>query len=80
MNTNGGPAFPVPNGVRCGTDCNGMSLRDWFAGMAIQGLMANNEFLLRVDQELPTMSTPKAIAVFGYGVADCALAAREKKR
>jgi hypothetical protein len=32
----GGPAFPPnPN------DAEGMSLRDWFAGMAMQGLLAN---------------------------------------
>ena len=46
MNT-GGPAFPVPdshhaNGqVQYGT--NGMTLRQWYAGMALQGLCANPE-------------------------------------
>ncbi len=45
--SDGGPAFPRPcdpcscNGVR-GSECNiaydGMSLRDWFAGMALQKL------------------------------------------
>lgn len=32
----GGPAFPVPYGARH----SGMSLRDWFAGLALQGLLA----------------------------------------
>ena len=38
----GGPAFPVPDlhpgAVQVGS--NGMSLRDWFAGQALAGLMA----------------------------------------
>ena len=38
----GGPAFPVP--IRdFGPDfLTGMSLRDWFAGMAMQGFMASS--------------------------------------
>jgi hypothetical protein len=31
-----GPAFAV----RMGCDTNGMSLRDWFSGMALQGYLA----------------------------------------
>lgn len=82
MNTpkDGGPAFPVLESEAWGEPTRGMSLRDWFAGQAIQGLMANNDFLLRVDQELPNMSTREAIACYAYGVADCALAAREEKQ
>jgi hypothetical protein len=38
--TTGGPAFPVQD-VGVHGDF-GMSLRDWFAGMALQGWMANN--------------------------------------
>ena len=47
---NGGPAFPIadPFSVKCpSTDeealrlRNGMTLRDWFAGMALQGLLAS---------------------------------------
>jgi len=38
----GGPAFPVPTDpLNPGT--NGMSLRDWFAGMAMQGMLSNDE-------------------------------------
>jgi hypothetical protein len=39
MNTHtndGGPAFPTQNGTR---NDQGMTLRDWFAGMALQGLL-----------------------------------------
>jgi hypothetical protein len=40
----GGAAFPVPeeNRLSNGTYCNeGMSLRDWFAGQALSGQLAN---------------------------------------
>lgn len=42
---NGGPAFPIPTLEREYWDRkqgepNGMSLRDWFAGMALQGALA----------------------------------------
>jgi hypothetical protein len=38
-NTNdGGPAFPTQNGTR---NDQGMTLRDWFAGMALQGMLAS---------------------------------------
>lgn len=35
----GGPAFPAPAGVAHITE-QGMSLRDWMAGMAMHGLFA----------------------------------------
>ena len=38
----GGPAFPLPcssgSGVRY---CDGMTLRQWYAGMALQGLLSS---------------------------------------
>lgn len=43
-----GPAFPVPmnEGERWTGPgiCCGMTLRDWFAGMAMQGMCANQFF------------------------------------
>jgi hypothetical protein len=41
----GGPAFPVPNYVNVDGDTfeskpSGMSLRDWFAGQALVGLLS----------------------------------------
>lgn len=40
MADDGGPAFPVDSaGLR---PCAGMSLRDWFAGMAMEGILARN--------------------------------------
>ena len=36
----GGPAFPLPKGnENIDPTVAGMSLRDWFAGMALQGLI-----------------------------------------
>jgi hypothetical protein len=46
----GEPAFPVPVGEREFWDReengspNGMSLRDWFAGMALQGVIAGSGY------------------------------------
>lgn len=39
----GGPAFPIVHQGRVSafTIAEGMSLRDWFAAMALQGLCAN---------------------------------------
>jgi hypothetical protein len=44
---NGGPAFPQTNDSWNGSEHNpptptGMTLRDWFAGMALQGMVANS--------------------------------------
>ena len=63
----GGPAFPVngPNG-----DHPGMELRDWFAGQAIAGLLANPNviaFSARAGWELVN-STPAQIADFAVHI------------
>jgi hypothetical protein len=66
----GGPAFPtewiligMPDESRLG-----MSLRDWFAGQALAGLVAQ-----------PTMGRVIDTASIAYRVADAMLAAREVK-
>lgn len=67
--TNGGPAFPVlkhyDNGHMAQVS-EGMALRDWFAGMAMQGLCANGN----------TKATE--IAQAAYIVADAMLKERLK--
>lgn len=40
MKADGGPAFPVASDIYNGSGLCGMSLRDWFAGQALAGLMA----------------------------------------
>ena len=58
----GGPAFPV-------LTSNGMSLRDWFAGVALQGLIAN-------AGALPTDD----LSFAAYDYADAMLKERSKLR
>ena len=40
----GGPAFPIPlnpgQSYQWHSPCDGMLLRDWFAGLAMQGILA----------------------------------------
>ncbi len=67
----GGPAFPVP-GLQNDEDFNGMSLRDHFAGLAMQGDVAS----------MPTHQDPAALAEIiasrAYMVADAMLKARQQ--
>ena len=63
---NGGPAFPVIVGQT--VYAPGMSLRDWFAEMALRGMHANP---LWDDEDFYEM------AVAAYQQADAMLAARE---
>ncbi len=60
----GGPAFPTPVGVQHN---DGMTLRDYFAAAALQGLMASRNFLDEYDGQ------------YVYEIADAVLKARESK-
>jgi hypothetical protein len=85
MNTilnNGGPAFPVPPASALGTGDprdgvavvhaqEGMTLRDWFAGQALQGLLSHPEIGNTLGDE--------KIAAFAWAQADAMLAARAGK-
>ena len=65
---NGGPAFPAHwNGVQ--PPQQGMTLRDWFAGQALAGMMASRN---------PTSPRfhPDDDAEYVYAVADAMLKAR----
>jgi hypothetical protein len=65
----GGPAFPrVGEGFGNSLyDAPGMSLRDWFAGQALVGLVVNDE----------TTSVHCPLSARAYEIADAMLAARE---
>ena len=68
----GCPAFPVPeeNYISNGTYSNpGMTLRDWFAGQALNGMLSPAPFRENV--------TYREIADGAYRWADAMLAARE---
>ena len=73
---NGGPAFPHP-GLADPTfhargDVSGMTLRDWFAGQALPGLIAG----YATAYGTPTHHRAEMVAE-AYGFADAMLAARE---
>lgn len=63
----GGPAFPVGSGDM--RDPTGMTLRDYFAAKAMQGLMASP-----ADPE-----SMEVAAKWSYKLADAMLKAREEK-
>ena len=77
----GGPAFPVQSEmlrgdamVKC-TVAEGMTLRQWYKGQALAGLLANQSLLVRVDKEMGAkVSTRDAAAKFAGAVADSILA------
>lgn len=74
---NGGPAFPRAGfgfaypggGNECEPSESGMTLRDWFAGMALQGILANSG----------VGSSVKGYAADAYDLADKMLDEREAR-
>jgi hypothetical protein len=74
---NGGPAFPQNDLSSYGmgpAECSngGMTLRDWFAGQALVGLLANE----RINAS-DGAYTPKMAAEDAYTTADAMLGARK---
>ncbi len=72
----GGPAFPDPGRAQSVKQREilgnqGMSLRDWFAGMAMQAMMTQTEPSLR-------MASRNAIAIVAYEVANTMIQERSK--
>ncbi len=78
-----GPAFPCTNeqfthgNPQTGDAWSGMTLRDWFAGQAMVGILANNSPLLDSDGNVVSR-TPARISRLALEVADAMLAARAK--
>lgn len=70
---NGGPAFPGVTWITQGDNKNpeGMSLRDWFAAKAMQGI------IVAVGECLPK-DPHQQVALDAYKFADAMLAEREK--
>lgn len=78
---NGEPAFPVEGKgstqtVRFWNE--GMSLRDWFAGQAISGLIGNDIVVRVFAKQYEPLAVNIAIAA--YEIADAMLAEREKSK
>lgn len=68
---NGGPAFPLSNSHKefentNWQDANGMTLRDYFAAKALQGLLSSE-----------VSASPQKFAKHSYQVADAMLEARK---
>ena len=68
---NGGPAFPSVDHVYRDCAFEGMTLRDYFAAKAMQGILANPEWL-KLDG-----FSPGGIAKCAWEYADAMLAARD---
>ena len=73
-NLTGGPAFPTlaDNGHAMNQD--GMNLRDWFAGKAMQGIWSNAAALA----QMPKGAEAESIASVAYEMADAMLKERSK--
>jgi hypothetical protein len=82
MNNDGGPAYPTTDGAmfetqpdgnsiyRVAPGCNGMSLRDYFAAAALQGMLAHEGPILRIGWD------DHDVAVTAYSLADAMLSTR----
>lgn len=62
-------AFPLYCGPGDTANTGGMDLRDWFAGMALQGIVANPEANGSIEE----------IAHYSYRYSDAMLAERAKE-
>lgn len=81
----GGPAFPVVRDKDRDVFESGMSLRDWYAGMALQGLVAAAAFNQKAEDMIknaglnPKTDTDEFIAMLANDVADAMIAERNTK-
>jgi hypothetical protein len=78
----GGPAFPVDPEAHSRSDAecrvlSGMSLRDYFAGQAIIGLVGHGNNV-ESDKYDPTATIADVVAGHAYFIADAMLKARQK--
>lgn len=71
------PAFPhpEPRDPSFSTVAGGMSLRDWFAGQALAGLLPSISSIRRNDQY---QTGEEAVAAQAFALADTMLTEREK--
>jgi hypothetical protein len=68
------PAFPTnqyANGISPSGFDTGMTLRDYFAAQAMQGVISATEPLIKIDEQ--------HLAMWSYKMADAMLCAREEK-
>ena len=72
---NGGPAFPS-HGSMGEVVCDGMTLRDYFAAKAMQGMLAYPGCDSRGSHH--NNNTPQGVAIMAYAYADAMIAERDK--
>lgn len=79
MKDDGGSAFPIPNSdlIRSYAPTPGMSLRDWYAGMAINSIILGNTEFCKLGGKAPSMGS---IAGDCYAVADALIAEMNKSK
>lgn len=71
----GGSAFPMPLGnEQVDPSCAGMSLRDYFAGKAVNGILAG----VLADGSTLDADGLRSSAIAAYQVADAMISEREK--
>lgn len=76
-NKDGGQAFPHGDPIHGGD--LGMSLRDWFAGHALAGTLANPDISASAARcKVSTADFRVEVAKSAYAIADAMLAVREK--
>jgi hypothetical protein len=74
----GGPAFPTTKPLEFWGDPNrGMSLRDWFAGMAMQMYLHVNAHTHGEAAHQGSMKWARQFAQDAYAMADAMIEARE---
>ena len=81
MSDDVGPAFPFadvygPGGEGIREGSSGMTLRDWLAGQAMQGILASDALVRGIESGAPMR---RAIAEAAYALADAMLAARRER-
>ena len=81
----GGSAFPLygwlsnDDAVRQARPDLGMSLRDYFAAKAMQGIMANPSTSLGASPSAPVVNEMcRAVAILSYRISDAMLAAKKE--
>jgi hypothetical protein len=76
MSTNtGGPAFPTSNG---GSPDDGMTLRDYFAAKAMQGMLSNFDWMQHAAAQFSNIQGEELVPQMAYEIADAMLAARSR--
>jgi len=72
---NGGAAFPIAD--LHGMPFGGMSLRDWYAGMVLQGHISNPEITDKIIKEFKSgAEAAQAVAEICYKFADAMIEER----